>query len=226
MAATGCRSTPRIAFTARRATFRADLCDAPVNYDRRCECPCDRDARRAHATAIATAGSPAVAPQYDTSHVYVAIGDVDRFANSFLATFGGQSTNQVPRSNNSSPIRLCCPAGRWPTRRRRQRQKSTSRTGCAGGPRSWQLCSGMSACISTSAAHWALRVLWTRRWTKFPARTAWTGLHCGRNSWMTLATTPRLISFAAAAHRRRSRHARASVDRLIEEGAGISVRHW
>lgn len=37
----------------------------------------------------------AVAPQYDTSHVYVAPGDVDRFVQSFLATFGGQSTQQV-----------------------------------------------------------------------------------------------------------------------------------
>ncbi|WPO98356.1 glyoxalase [Pseudomonas sp. HR96] len=37
----------------------------------------------------------AVAPQYDTSHVYVAPADVDRFVQSFLATFGGQSTPQV-----------------------------------------------------------------------------------------------------------------------------------
>jgi hypothetical protein len=39
--------------------------------------------------------SVAVAPQYDTTHVYVAPEDVDRFAASFLATFGGQSTKQV-----------------------------------------------------------------------------------------------------------------------------------
>jgi len=37
----------------------------------------------------------AVAPQYDTSHVYVAPADVERFAQSFLATFGGKSTPQV-----------------------------------------------------------------------------------------------------------------------------------
>lgn len=37
----------------------------------------------------------AVAPQYDTSHVYVAPSDVDRFVQSFLATFGGKSTPQV-----------------------------------------------------------------------------------------------------------------------------------
>ena len=39
--------------------------------------------------------SVAVAPQYDTTHVYVAPEDVERFAASFLATFGGQSTKQV-----------------------------------------------------------------------------------------------------------------------------------
>jgi predicted enzyme related to lactoylglutathione lyase len=37
----------------------------------------------------------AVASQYDTTHVYVATEDVDKFITSFLATFGGQSTKQV-----------------------------------------------------------------------------------------------------------------------------------
>ena len=36
-----------------------------------------------------------VGAQYDTTHVYVAPGDVDKFVASFLATFGGQSTKQV-----------------------------------------------------------------------------------------------------------------------------------
>ena len=38
-----------------------------------------------------SAGSPAVAvgPQYDSTHVYVAPEDLDRFVTSFLATFGG-----------------------------------------------------------------------------------------------------------------------------------------
>ena len=39
--------------------------------------------------------SVAVAPQYDSTHVYVASADVDRFVASFLATFGGHSTKQV-----------------------------------------------------------------------------------------------------------------------------------
>jgi predicted enzyme related to lactoylglutathione lyase len=36
-----------------------------------------------------------VGAQYDTTHVYVTPEDVDKFATSFLATFGGQSTKQV-----------------------------------------------------------------------------------------------------------------------------------
>lgn len=36
-----------------------------------------------------------VGSQYDTTHVYVAPDDVDKFAASFTATFGGQSTKQV-----------------------------------------------------------------------------------------------------------------------------------
>jgi len=47
------------------------------------------------ATRSPTVPMVAVGPQYDTTHVYVAAADVDRFAASFLATFGGQSTKQV-----------------------------------------------------------------------------------------------------------------------------------
>ncbi|WP_426134826.1 VOC family protein [Pseudomonas sp. PWP3-1b2] len=45
--------------------------------------------------ACAATPSVAVAAQYDTSHVYVAPADVERFSQSFLATFGGKSTPQV-----------------------------------------------------------------------------------------------------------------------------------
>ncbi|UFX43915.1 glyoxalase [Bradyrhizobium sp. 41S5] len=45
----------------------------------------------------------AVAPQYDTTHVYVAPDDVDKFASSFLATFGGQSTKQVVATVTPTP---------------------------------------------------------------------------------------------------------------------------
>ena len=45
----------------------------------------------------------AVGPQYDSTHVYVAPEDVDRFAQSFLATFGGQSTRQVVATVTPTP---------------------------------------------------------------------------------------------------------------------------
>jgi hypothetical protein len=45
----------------------------------------------------------AVAPQYGTTHVYVAPEDVDRFASSFLATFGGQSTKQAVTAVTPTP---------------------------------------------------------------------------------------------------------------------------
>jgi predicted enzyme related to lactoylglutathione lyase len=57
-----------------------------------------------------------VGPQYDTTHVYVAPADVDRFASSFLATFGGQSTKQVvatvtPTPSSTTSQLLQTPAG-------------------------------------------------------------------------------------------------------------------
>jgi len=57
----------------------------------------------AHSAVTPAPASPAVAvgPQYDTTHVYVAPADVDRFAASFLATFGGQSTKQVVAKETS-----------------------------------------------------------------------------------------------------------------------------
>ena len=45
----------------------------------------------------------AVGPQYDTTHVYVAPEDVDRFASSFCGTFGGQSTKQVVATVTPQP---------------------------------------------------------------------------------------------------------------------------
>jgi predicted enzyme related to lactoylglutathione lyase len=53
----------------------------------------------------AYAASPqfGVGAQYDTTHVYVAPGDVDAFAKSFLATFGGTSTKQVTATVTPTP---------------------------------------------------------------------------------------------------------------------------
>jgi hypothetical protein len=44
--------------------------------------------------ASASMPNPGVAPQYDTTHVYVSPEDFDRFVASLLATFGGTSTKQ------------------------------------------------------------------------------------------------------------------------------------
>ena len=66
--------------------------------------------------APATASQIGVGAQYDTTHVYVAPEDVDRFAASFLATFGGTSTKQVvatvtPTSSSTTSQLLQTPVG-------------------------------------------------------------------------------------------------------------------
>jgi predicted enzyme related to lactoylglutathione lyase len=57
------------------------------------------------AESRAEVSSAAVAPQYDTTHVYVPPDDVDRFVASFLATFGGASTKQVVATVTPTPSR-------------------------------------------------------------------------------------------------------------------------
>ena len=44
--------------------------------------------------ASTSTANPGVAPQYDTTHVYVSPEDFDRFVASLLATFGGTTTKQ------------------------------------------------------------------------------------------------------------------------------------
>ncbi len=59
--------------------------------------------------SAATNAKPPAAPpvaidsQYDTTHVYVRPEDVDRFVQSFVATFGGQSTKQVVATVTPTP---------------------------------------------------------------------------------------------------------------------------
>ena len=58
----------------------------------------------------------AVGSQYDTTHVYVAPADVNAFVDSFLATFGGQSTKQgiatvTPTPSSTSTQLLQTPVG-------------------------------------------------------------------------------------------------------------------
>jgi hypothetical protein len=62
-------------------------------------------ANLAYGATTPASASPAVAvgPQYDTTHVYVAPADVERFVASFLATFGGQSSKQVVATVTPTP---------------------------------------------------------------------------------------------------------------------------
>jgi hypothetical protein len=53
--------------------------------------------------ALAVTAQFGVGAQYDTTHVYVAPGDVDAFVKSFLATFGGASTKQVTATVTPTP---------------------------------------------------------------------------------------------------------------------------
>jgi hypothetical protein len=60
--------------------------------------------------------SVAVGPQYDSTHVYVAPGDLDAFVKSFSATFGGQPskrtvTNVLPVPSSTEFQYLWTPAG-------------------------------------------------------------------------------------------------------------------
>lgn len=56
------------------------------------------------ATAAGAAGkNMAVGAQYDTTHVYVPVTDVDAFAASFVATFGGASTKQMVATVTPTP---------------------------------------------------------------------------------------------------------------------------
>jgi hypothetical protein len=69
--------------------------------------------------AVARDAAPApmgVGAQYDTTHVYVAPDDVDKFVASFTATFGGQSTKQVvvtvtPTPSSTSSQLIQTPVG-------------------------------------------------------------------------------------------------------------------
>ncbi len=68
------------------------------------------------AVANPSISSVAVAPQYDTTHVYVAPEEVDKFVQAFLGTFGGKSTPQVvatvtPTPSSTTSQLLQTPAG-------------------------------------------------------------------------------------------------------------------
>jgi hypothetical protein len=60
-----------------------------------------------HGVVCAATATPAVAvaPQYDSTHIYIAPEDVDRFVASFLGTFGGKSGKQVVVTVTPTPSR-------------------------------------------------------------------------------------------------------------------------
>lgn len=69
-----------------------------------------------HADTSASQVEVAVGAQYDSTHVYVAPGDLDAFVNSFIATFGGQPskrlvTNVLPVPSSTQFQYLWTPAG-------------------------------------------------------------------------------------------------------------------
>jgi predicted enzyme related to lactoylglutathione lyase len=68
-------------------------------------------AMAAASVALSAAPAPAaqkpngvgVGAQYDSSHVYVAAADIDRFVDSFVATFGGKSTSRTVLTITPTP---------------------------------------------------------------------------------------------------------------------------
>jgi hypothetical protein len=94
------------------AILLAAACTTPASV------PSTTPAPPAASSPAAPAPTPVVAvgPQYDTTHVYVNAQDVDRFAASFLATFGGHSTKQAivtvtPTPSTTSSQLLQTPVG-------------------------------------------------------------------------------------------------------------------
>src|SRR5216684_2702386 len=70
----------------------------------------------AQSLPIAETAGVAVGPQYDTTHVYVAPQDFDRFVASLVATFGGSTTKQgvftvTPTPSSTMSQLVMTPAG-------------------------------------------------------------------------------------------------------------------
>ncbi|WP_186121249.1 glyoxalase [Burkholderia gladioli] len=114
-------------------------------------------AKASFAKTPATAAVPslAVGPQYDTTHVYVAPEDFDRFTDSFVATFGGSKSKQgvfqvTPTPSQTMSQLVFTPAGTisvfgfktpvpWPF----------------GAERTGYLVSDMDAAVKSARAHGA-----------------------------------------------------------------------
>lgn len=154
-------------------------------------------AARSTSTAAATAGF-AVGPQYNTTHVYVAPEDFDRFVASLTATFGGTSTKKgafqvTPTSSKTFSQLVLTPAG------------SVSVFGFTtpipfpfGNERNGYLVSDIDRAVTSAVKHGATRLI-----TTFPdpigrdAVVQWPGgvnmqiyWHTAKPSYPALATVP------------------------------------
>src|SRR5258706_7555135 len=71
-----------------------------------------------HESAYAATASPdvAVSPQYDTTHVYVAPEEFDRFVASLIVTFGGTTTKQGVFTVTPTPSSTMSQLGLTPVR--------------------------------------------------------------------------------------------------------------
>jgi predicted enzyme related to lactoylglutathione lyase len=98
------------------AILLAAACTTPASAPSTTPAPPAASSPAAPLPAPAPTPIVAVGPQYDTTHVYVNAQDVDRFATSFLATFGGHSTKQAivtvtPTPSTTSSQLLQTPVG-------------------------------------------------------------------------------------------------------------------
>jgi hypothetical protein len=139
-----------------------------------------------------------VGPQYDTTHVYVAPGDFDRFVTSLLATFGGTATKKgefqvTPTSSKTMSQLVLTPVG------------SLSVFGFVtpipypfGGERTGYLVADMDKAVEAAVKHGATRLI-----TTFPdpigrdAVVQWPGgvnmqlyWHTAKPSYPALASVP------------------------------------
>jgi hypothetical protein len=154
-------------------------------------------AGRTPSTAVTTTDF-AVGPQYDTTHVYVAPEDFDRFVASLTATFGGTSTKKgafqvTPTSSKTFSQLVLTPAG------------SVSVFGFTtpipfpfGNERNGYLVSDIDGAVTSAVTHGATRLI-----TTFPdpigrdAVVQWPGgvnmqiyWHTAKPSYPALATVP------------------------------------
>ncbi|MER7186072.1 hypothetical protein ABT404_42550 [Streptomyces hyaluromycini] len=150
------------------------------------------------------ASTTAVGPQYDTTHVYVAPGQEDAFADSWVATFGGTHTTKVVTdvtdvtpTPGETESELPCPFGRETTGyavedltatctgpRRRARGSCGARTTATATAVAPRWCSSPAATSPscTRAAAPADRTLETPSWPRPPSWNCRAGSSRSRRS--------------------------------------------